>query len=116
MKERFLLSLPGLTQELITKHLPPSPATAKGYQKHRFKGIKSTKPATKNKPESEDQPIGNRSNEVTIKLDDLEKLTYSDQTGRFPVTRSRGFKQIMIMHDKDSNSILTEPLKSRKAT
>jgi hypothetical protein len=38
---------------------------------------------------------------------------YSDQTGRFPVTSSRGNKYIMVVYDYDSNSILTEPLKSR---
>ena len=38
---------------------------------------------------------------------------YSDQTGRFPLTSSRGHKYIMIVYDYDSNSILAEPLKSR---
>ena len=38
---------------------------------------------------------------------------FSDQTGRFPITSSRGNKYIMIVYDFDSNAILAEPLKSR---
>jgi hypothetical protein len=38
---------------------------------------------------------------------------FSDQTGRFPQTSSRGNKFIMIFYDYDSNAILDEPLKSR---
>jgi hypothetical protein len=38
---------------------------------------------------------------------------YSDQTGRFPITSSRGSKYIMVVYDHDSNAILTEPLTSR---
>ena len=39
--------------------------------------------------------------------------TFSDQTGRFPVTLSKGNTYIMIMYDYDSNNILGEALKSR---
>ena len=41
--------------------------------------------------------------------------TFSDQTGRFPVTSSRGNKYVMIMYDYDSNIILGEAMKSRSA-
>jgi hypothetical protein len=40
----------------------------------------------------------------------------SDQTGRFPVTSSRGNKCIMVVYECHSNSMLTEPLKSRDET
>ena len=39
--------------------------------------------------------------------------TFSDQTGRFPVTSSKGNKYIMIMYDYDANSISGEAIKSR---
>ena len=39
--------------------------------------------------------------------------TFSDQTGKFPGTSSRGFKYIFVMYDYDGNSILTEPIKNR---
>jgi hypothetical protein len=38
---------------------------------------------------------------------------YSDQTGRFPVTSSKGNQYIMIVYDYDSAAILAEPLKNR---
>ncbi len=41
---------------------------------------------------------------------------HSDQTGRFPITSSRGSKYIMVVYDYDSNAILTEPLTSRTET
>jgi hypothetical protein len=37
---------------------------------------------------------------------------HSNQTGRFPITSSRGSKYIMVIYDYDSNAILTEPLTS----
>jgi hypothetical protein len=41
---------------------------------------------------------------------------HSNQTGRFPITSSRGSKYIMVVYDYDSNAILTEPLTSRTKT
>jgi hypothetical protein len=38
---------------------------------------------------------------------------YSNQTGRFPVTSSRGNRYIMIVYDYDSTAILAEPIKNR---
>ena len=37
----------------------------------------------------------------------------TDQTGRFPVTFSRGSKYLMVFYDYESNVIIAEPLKSR---
>ena len=46
----------------------------------------------------------------TIEL--LGKVS-TDQTGRFPVTSSRGSKYLMVLYDHDSNAILFKPLTSR---
>ena len=37
----------------------------------------------------------------------------TDQTGRFPVTSSRGSKYLMVLYNHNSNAILAEPLTSR---
>ena len=37
----------------------------------------------------------------------------TDQTGRLPVTSSRGIKYLMVLYNHDSNSILAKPLTSR---
>ncbi len=39
---------------------------------------------------------------------------YTDQTGRFPITSSRGNKYQMIAVELDGNYIDAEPLKTRK--
>ena len=54
-----------------------------------------------------------RTHWVYQKAIEITGQIFSDQTGRFPVTSSRGNKYIMIVYDYDSNSILAEPLKSR---
>ena len=45
---------------------------------------------------------------------DLKETTYSDQTGRLPVTSRSGNNYLMVMVKVDSNAILVEPMKSRK--
>ena len=41
---------------------------------------------------------------------------YTDQTGKFPITYSRGNKYILIMYVYDDNAILSAPLKSRSGS
>ena len=42
---------------------------------------------------------------------DLSGKIYTDQTGRFPVTSSKGNKYILVAYHYDSNTIHSEPLK-----
>jgi hypothetical protein len=50
---------------------------------------------------------------VFMKPVEITWQIFSDQTGHFPITSSRGNKYIMVVYDYDSNAILTEPLTSR---
>jgi hypothetical protein len=43
LKKGFLKGCPNLSEELVTKYLNPSPATAKGHMKRPKKGIRSTR-------------------------------------------------------------------------
>ena len=52
-------------------------------------------------------------NLVFFKTVDLSGKMYTDQTGRFPVTSSRGDKYILVAYHFDSNTIHVEPLKTR---
>jgi hypothetical protein len=54
-----------------------------------------------------------RTHWVFMKPVEITGLIFSDQTGRFPITSSRGNKDIMVVYDYDYNAILTEPLTSR---
>ena len=46
----------------------------------------------------------------------MQNKIYTDQTGQFPVTSSKGNKNIMVDFETDSNSIMAEPMKSIKAS
>ena len=44
-----------------------------------------------------------------------KELSYGNITGSFPLESSRGNQCIYILYDYDSNSILTEPMKTPQA-
>jgi hypothetical protein len=54
-----------------------------------------------------------RTHVVYAKVITITGQIYSDQTGRFPVTSSKGNKYIMVVYDYYSTAILAEPLKNR---
>ena len=54
-----------------------------------------------------------RANVVTLKTIEVSGKVFSDQTGRFPITVSRGKQYIMVMYYHDTNTILAEAMKNR---
>ena len=54
-----------------------------------------------------------RTHQLFLKVTECSSKIFTYQTGRFPITSSRGYKYIMIAYDYDSNNILAEPIKSR---
>ncbi len=116
IQKGFFQSWPGLTSEAVHKHLEASEATAKGHLDQTRKNIRSTRTTT-NHPEPLDvDPTQETNNEATdflfATIEDTGRI-YTDQTGRFPVTSSKGSQYILVLYDYDSNAILTEPLKNR---
>ena len=66
-------------------------------------------------PERDQFPQATQSentNLVFFKTVDLSGKIYTDQTGRFPVTSSKGNKYILVAYHYDSNKIHAEPLKT----
>jgi hypothetical protein len=112
----FFTTWPGLTSELVTKHLPKSLAQAKGYLRQDRKGQRSTQPThngVSRPPEDTDpEESPTHTNWVHMKPIEVTGKIRSDQTGCFPIASSRGNKHIMIVCDYNSNAILDEPLKS----
>ena len=96
---------PGLTADLVMQHLPKEEATVKGHMRQQHQGVRSTRTVSKTEA---------RKHEVYFQTMEITGKIASDQTGRIPVTSSRGAKYIMIVLDHDSNAILTEPLRSRE--
>ena len=117
----FFTTWPGLTSALVRKHLPKSVATAKGHLRQDRKNVRSTQnplhSSLREPPVMTTLELHHDSNVRTqcafAKTVSLTGKVFSDQTGRFPQTSSRGNKYIMIFYDYDSSAILAEPLKSR---
>jgi hypothetical protein len=123
IEKNFFATWPGLTADNIRKYLPKSLATAKGHLKSTPKNIRSmsTKcPAIAQTeastvmmmaPSKTEPPV--QTHLVYAKVIAITGQIYSDQTGRFPVTLSKGNKYIMIDNDYDSTAILAEPIKNQ---
>ena len=69
-------------------------------------GVRSIKKCKNETKATEEAPLKARVNEFYLKTVDLTSKLYSDQTGWFSVTSSRGNKYIMIIYDHNSNAIL----------
>ena len=116
----FYSSWPGLTVNLAEKHLPKSPATIKGHQRQFRQHLRSTsstttplQPSTPHVMTTPSPSDEVQSNVVSMKMVEIKGKMFSDQTGRFSITSSKGNKYIMVMYDNDSNAILAEAIKNR---
>ena len=116
IKAGFFATWPGLTAELVHKYYKRTEETEKGHMKADSKNVRSTKALLHEMTATEkiNKTIA-RENEYYAKKVDLTNKIYSDQTGRFPITSSKGNKYIMIIYDHDSNAIIARPLKTKSA-
>ena len=118
----FLTSWPGLNVTTINKHFPESDETQKGHMKHQRKNLRSTKRPIVDAKYSEEEKkeiekalkaIQQKHRDIYIRVWEEKELIYTDQTGRFPTTSSRGNKYIMVLYYIDGSYIMMEPMKSR---
>ena len=135
IRRGHLTTFPGLTTNLISKHLPASIATTLGHQDQEAQHLRSTSrpppslpdaaaddsediaPAPDEDPEKTDTPSILRPHHLCSTLiphQDIMK-SYSDQTGKFPISSSRGNQYIFVLYHQDTNSIHTVALPNRKA-
>ena len=54
-----------------------------------------------------------QTHQLFLKVAECSSKIFTDQTWRFHITSSHGYKYIMIAYDYDSNNILADPIKSR---
>ena len=116
IKRNAFASWPGITSDLFNKYLPMTEATIKGHILQHYKGTQSTKLKHEVLKAIQQEPpdiLTKRKNQLFLKVTECSDKIYTDHTGRFPVTPSRGFKYIMIAYDYNYKNILAEPLKSR---
>ena len=104
---------PGLSSKLVKKHLDKPFATSQGHMKQVYQNIQSTKSTSNNADVEMTMSDNIRTNTAGTKVVEITGRLYTDQTGRFPVTSSRGNKYVMVLYHYDTNAILAKALKSR---
>ena len=118
-------SFPGLTYQLISKHLPPSTATDKGHMIRQRSDVQSTRHNRQDILDAR-QAVDdlNPPQQLCTALEDCmycfavlgdrsSGIIYTDLCGRFPVTSFRGMKYIFVAYVYKCNSILMRPMKGR---
>ena len=121
MQKGYLPNIPGFTTTTLKKHPPQSAAMIKGHLDQTRQNVRSTKNTTENNEEDEFYPLqltlpnDEQANYCYATIFSQSGKMYSDQTGNFFQASSKGNLLIMVLYDYDSNAILAEPLKNRKA-
>ncbi len=115
----FYTSWPLLTTKAVKRHFPEAPETAKGHMRRIKSGVRSTKaqvdePAEIQQAETVLAELRKKHKDIYVNVKDATEMVHTDQTGRFPVTSSRGHRYIMVLIEIDSNYIAMEPMKSRE--
>ena len=118
-----LTTFPGLTYDLISKHLPPSTATDKGHMKRRRQNIRSTRSnkdaVTQAKYEASDM---NPPQQMCSALDMFcfaaladanEGTMYTDLTGKFPVRSYKNNQYVFVAYFYSINDILVRAMPNR---
>jgi hypothetical protein len=94
----------------VHRHFLESDETQQGHMKQQRQGVRSIR--TQEEEESK-APALPKKKDVYVKIHNASETMYSDQTGRFPATSSRGNKYIMVLVKVDGNYINVEPMKSK---
>jgi hypothetical protein len=89
VKNGHLVTWPGLTEEVIHKHLKLTPATALGHMNQRCQNIRSTSKTQVEDVPTTDTNLGTKTHLVYAVLVDQGQL-YTDLTGKFPLRSSKG--------------------------
>jgi hypothetical protein len=103
---------PSVTVENVRKYLPKSDATSKGHMNHILQNNGSTQPAVV-EPTPESYMVQEDKCKFMYAAIMKNNQIYTDLTGRFPTTCLSGKKQILILYEYDSNSVLSAPMKNR---
>jgi hypothetical protein len=119
VKNGHLVTCPGITEEMINKHLKLTPATAMGHMNQRRHNIRSTSKtpitaAIDNVPAT-DTNLGTKTHLAYAVLVDQGQL-YTDLTGKFPVISSKGNSYVMVCSVYDFNYVKVFPMKFRSAS
>ena len=109
--EGFLQGFPFMTQDLISKHLVKTPATANGRMKKAKAGIRSTRHLS---PHSNPPPRVDTHNIFCYAAlaDKMKGTIYTDSTGALPAGSHNGNQYFFIAYAYDPNYIYALPIQS----
>jgi len=118
-----LASFPGLTYEIISKHLLPSIGTDKGHMvRTRHQGARSTRSQRQDildarksvdemhPPEQVCTAINSKMICFMVLADQNDATIYSDLVGRFPVRPYIGMNYTFVAYVYSINAILMQPM------
>jgi hypothetical protein len=115
VKDRHLITWPGLPEDAINTHLKLMPATAIGHMNQRRQNIRSTSKAPIEKQPTPDTDLGTKTHLVYAVVVDQGQL-YTDLTVKFPVRSSKGNSYVMVCYVYDCNYVKFTPMKSRSTS
>jgi hypothetical protein len=115
VKDRHLITWPGLTEDAINKHLKLTPATDMGHMNQRHQNIRSTSKTPIADLPTPDTDSGTKPHLVYAVVVDQGQL-YTDLTGKFPVRSSKGNSYGMVRYVYDCKYVKVIPMKSRSAS
>jgi hypothetical protein len=110
VKDGHLITWPGLTENVIHKHLKLTPA-----MNQRCQNIRSTSKTPMADAPPADTDLGTKTYLVYAVLVDQGQL-YTDLTGKFPVRSSKGNSYVMVCYVYDCNYVKVIPMKYRSAS
>ena len=112
-------SWPGLNVTVAAKHFPESHETWKGHGRKIKSGLRSTKLIVEEEEQQTSNAIVGKERAVHLKdfnlKDAADRIMYSDQKGRFRVTSFKGNQYVMTLFETVGNTILVEPMQSRRS-
>jgi hypothetical protein len=95
VKDRYLITWPGLTEDAIHKHLKLTSAMAMGHMNQRLQNIRYTSRTPIADDPTADTELDTRTHLVYAVLVDQGQL-YTDLTRKFPVQSSKGNSYVMV--------------------
>ena len=110
------ITWPGLSTSLIRCMVLPT-ATAKGHLDQERKNLQSTKVVAPPAIPLMDPDQNLKTRKLICALEPFlpKEKAFSDLTGRFPHRSSRGTEYLLVVYHHDSNAILVQLVKNRKA-
>ena len=107
----------GLDATSAAKHFPESVETWRGHGRKIKSGLRSTKKLVEKEEKETTAAEIPQDQAIFVKdfnlKDEAERLMFSDQTGRFPMTSYKGNQYVMVLFETTSNNILVESMRRR---